>query len=131
MNAERSLRAFFTVLGLVALVAGAYGAVTGIGGMAGDAAGTASVDSELRFLAVSWAAYGAACLWAAPRVAGHPGLIRALLIVLFAAGLARIVSWADAGRPAEVYIVLMALELLCPPLAWLAQRRVAGPAPRG
>jgi Domain of unknown function (DUF4345) len=127
MDAERSLRAFFTVLGIVALVAGVYGAATGVGGMLGEARASASVDSELRFFAVSWAAYGALSLWVAPRVAEHPTLVRALAVVLFVAGLARVVSWADVGRPHGVYVAFMAIELLAPPAVWLGQRRLAAP----
>jgi hypothetical protein len=125
VNPERPLRAFFTLLGVVALIAGLYGAATGVGGMLGEARASASVDSELRFLAVSWAAFGAVSLWVAPRLAEHVTVVRALALVLFAAGLARVVSWADVGRPDGIYVALMVIELLAPPLIWVAQRDLA------
>lgn len=120
------VRAVLTLVGAVALVAGLWGVATGIDGMAGDSAGTANVDSEIRFFAVLWAAYGAVVLRTAPRAQREPIVVRALMLVLFCAGVSRAISWADEGRPDTVYVILLALELTVPPLVlWLQARAPA------
>lgn len=119
------MRILLTALGAVAVVAGLYGAATGVAGMLGGDSAGINVDSEFRFFAVFWAGYGAVALWVAPRAAGEPTAVRALALVLFAAGLARTVSWIDVGRPDAPYLVLLALELLFPVLLVACQARIA------
>lgn len=96
------------------MLAGIWGAAAGISGMSGESAGTINVDSEYRFLSVVWMGYGLLALWAAARAAGRRGLVLGLFGVLFCAGLARALSWAVEGRPDDVYLVLLGLELATP-----------------
>ena len=109
-----ALRALLILTGLVAVVAGAFGAIAGIEGMSGDSAGTPNVDSEYRFLSVFWLAFGAFTIRVARRPRIEPGAARALMLVLFCAGVARALSWALEGRPDGIYVVLLALELGVP-----------------
>ncbi len=125
MTAQRFLRVFLTALGTVALVAGLLGVATGAGGTLGDDFAGVNVDSEFRFFAAFWAAYGAVALWVSPRAAVETAVVRGLALALFAAGLARTVSWIDVGRPDTLYLVLLALELAIPPLLVACQARIA------
>jgi hypothetical protein len=123
------LRAILTVLGAVAVVAGLYGVATGIDGMAGNSAGTTNVDSELRFFAVLWVAYGVIVLRTAPRAHRELTTVRALMLVLFCTGLARVVAWIDEGRPDSMYLILLALELSVPILVLTLQARMPARVP--
>ncbi|MBA2240958.1 MAG: DUF4345 family protein [Solirubrobacterales bacterium] len=51
-------------------------------------------------------------------------------MTLFVAGLARALGWLDAGRPDDIFIALLILELSIPPLvvAWQALIRARPPA---
>lgn len=86
---------------------------------------TASEESEFRFFAAFWIAYGVAALWVAPRVDRETTAVRALALALFAGGLARGMAWIAAGPPHALFIALMGLELLIPPLAIWWHNRVA------
>lgn len=118
------LRAVFTVLGAVALVAGLVSVLGGPDAQIDGMGANPSVESEFRFYAWYWSAFGVACLWVARRVEREPTVVRGLALFLFAGGLTRIVSWVAEGRPHAVYLVLMALELTIPIMIVAAQRRL-------
>ena len=122
-RSDPALRALLTLVGAVAVAAGLYGVATGIDGMAGHSSGTTNVDSELRFFAVLWVAYGVIALRAASHADGESTTVRALMLVLFCTGLARVVAWIDEGRPDSLYVVLLGLELGVPLLALALQNR--------
>ena len=121
----RLLSAFLYAGGAVPVLTGIYAVLTGSGGIPGENEAGASVESELRFYAVLWIAFGAALIWTAPRAARETKLVRALMAVLFAGGIARAIAWAAEGRPDGLFVVLLVLELAIPPLVVLWQRRVA------
>jgi hypothetical protein len=110
---------------------------TGPEGQLGGESASPNVESEYRFYAALWLAYGAVALRLAPRVEREPALLSWLRAVLFAAGVARAIGWAAAGRPDDLYLVLLALELTIPPALLLGARRNRpdpqrkAPAPRG
>lgn len=125
MTSARLLSGVLYVGGAVPIVTGVFAVLTGAEGMPGQNEASASVESELRFFAVFWIAFGAAVVWAAPRVARETSLVRALMAVLFLGGLARAIAWAAEGRPHGLFIALMAIELVLPPVIVLWQSRVA------
>lgn len=108
----------------MAILAGAFAVLTGPGGQLEGSSAPASVESEYRFFAALWLGYRAVALWAAPRVERERALLQALMAVLFVAGTARGVAWIAAGRPHPLYVGLMCLELLIPPVAVGWQRRI-------
>lgn len=120
----RLLRGLIAVLGAVAIVAGAIAVLTGASGQIDGGPAGASVESEYRFYAALWIAYGVLALRAAPTIDRQPLVLRALMAVLFAAGVARGIGWVDAGEPHPFYIALMCLELLIPPTAVFWQARL-------
>ena len=85
-----------------------------------------SMDSELRFYAPFWGAYGLLLLKTSRDARGWAGRLPVLAAVFFAGGVGRALSWVTLGPPHPVFIVLMAIELMLPPLLmlmWLATRR--------
>jgi Domain of unknown function (DUF4345) len=119
---SRLLRGLLTLIGLTATLTGIFAVLTGSSGQADGAQATPSVESELRFFAAFWIAYGAAALYVAPRVAREIHAVRALAVFLFLGGVARGIAWIADGRPQALFIVLLALELLLPPAILLLQR---------
>jgi hypothetical protein len=86
----------------------------------------ATMDSELRFYAPFWGAYGVLLLLCARDFAARAGWTPWLAGVFFAGGLGRAISWAAAGPPHPFFSLLMAIELAAPPAMialWLGQGR--------
>jgi hypothetical protein len=127
---KRSLQAVLTLGGVVGVATGIFGIATGAEGMPGDNAAGASVESELRFLYVFWIAYGLALIRVAPRAVTETWAVRALALILFVAGLARAVAWLDVGRPDGLFVALMVVELVLPPLLVVWQARLAAAGSR-
>lgn len=125
---KRALQAVTAAFGVLALVTGVMAVIGGPAGMLDGQRTTATVDSEVRFMAVDWLAYGAATLYLAPRVAQARTAYRAWLIVMFASGLARALSYVQTGRPYPLIAGAMVAELVLPPVLWIWQSRVASAA---
>ena len=88
-----------------------------------------TMDSELRFYAPFWGAYGLVLLDTARDLRRGEHRIGWLAAIFFAGGLGRALSWAATGRPHPFFMMLMAIELMLPPLlvlmAFLARRHKA------
>ncbi len=87
----------------------------------------ATMDSELRFYAPFWGAYGLLLLDAARDLRRRSRRIPWLAGLFFVGGLGRAISWMSVGRPHPFFALLMAIELILPPvivLLWLATNRV-------
>jgi Domain of unknown function (DUF4345) len=119
------LRAVFRTGGVVAIAAGLHTVIAGARSIAGQGTANPSVESELRFYAAFYVAYGAAVLQVAPRADRDPAAVRALAGALFLAGLARAGGWIAVGRPHALQRGLLVIELAAPPLVVAWQRRVA------
>jgi len=100
-----------------ALLVPVFGTAPGFDGLSGTDA-----DSELRFYATFFLAYGVGVLWLAWHFPRHHRAIPPMLILFFAAGLARGLSWLASGAPHPLFQVLLAIELLAPPLLWALYR---------
>jgi hypothetical protein len=74
----------------------------------------ATMDSEDRFYATLFLGYGCALWWCSRDIRRHAGMIHVLLLVFFLGGVARLVSVAEVGWPAPLFIALTAVELLLP-----------------
>jgi hypothetical protein len=91
-------------------------------------AGTVSrtVDSEFRFYATLFVAYGGVLLWCLVGTAGQHRVIMVLAGVLFAGGLARLCSMLAVGLPHPFFMAMTLLELALPPVMILLLRREPG-----
>jgi len=124
------LRIAFSLLGLAALVIG--GMIFAIGP---DATGQvfaavlrvvlpgtpqlaglvgADVDSEMRFYAVLWMAYGGLALWVVRDLPKRMNLLRLMLGIFWLGGLGRVISYFAVGAPHPLFLVLMWIEITLP-----------------
>ena len=124
-DSRRVLRAAFYVGGLVATTAGLHIVVAGAKSIPGKQRVNSSVESELRFYAAFYVAYGLAALRTAPHADRDVDTVRGLAGALFLAGLARAGGWLASGKPHVGQRTLLAIELAAPPALVLAQARVA------
>lgn len=88
-------------------------AATGIDDPMDGLAG-ANVESELRFYAVFWFAYGWLVISSARALPEGLGRARALLGLFFLGGLGRVLSHFVIGAPHPLFIALMVVELVLP-----------------
>lgn len=90
---------------------------------------SANADSEMRFYAVFWIAYGAILLWAVSRESLDRRIVYAALALFFMGGAGRALSVFLVGWPDPLFQVLMWIELSAPVLVGivvsLAKRRRA------
>jgi len=81
-----------------------------------DAVAHASMDSQNRFYGSTFSVFGVLLWLCSTDMDRYEDVFRAILIVFFIGGLARIVSVAARGWPSRLIIGLTAIELLVPPL---------------
>lgn len=82
--------------------------VTGLGG--------ADIDSEMRFYAALWMAYGVVALWVARALPQRIAILRIMLGVFWLGGLGRVISYFAVGAPHPLFALLMWIEIALPPL---------------
>lgn len=124
---RRFLQVWLVVFGAacagIALAYLLFGSSTIIGGGAVNA----SVDSELRFYAVPFMAYGFALIWCARDVENKGLAINLLGLILFVGGLARLLGWIATGQPNWFYVLAAPVELVIPIVNYLLVRAVSRP----
>jgi hypothetical protein len=120
-----ALRAVLYLAGAVATAAGLHTVIAGARSIAGQGAANESVESELRFYAAFYVAYGLAALRVAPRADQEGAAVRALAVAMFLGGLARVGGWRAAGPPHPGQRALLAIELAGPPALAVWQARLA------
>lgn len=81
------------------------------------------LDSQNRFYGISFTLYGVLFFLCATDLEKYQTVLRCVLWVFFAAGLARILSIYTHGMPSIFILVLLSSELLIPPLLlmWLSK----------
>ncbi|MFT4799081.1 MAG: hypothetical protein ACJAYE_003063 [Candidatus Azotimanducaceae bacterium] len=79
------------------------------------------LDSQNRFYGIVFTVYGFLLFLCATDLEKYQTVLRILLWVFFAAGCARLVSIATHGLPSELVLMLLATELVLPPICilWL------------
>jgi hypothetical protein len=87
-----------------------FGSATIIGGGAVNA----TIDSDMRFYALLFTAYGATFVWCAANIAERGRVANALGAVFFAGGIARLIAWAATGEPNWFYVLMIPVELIIP-----------------
>jgi hypothetical protein len=125
-----SLVTFLKILAPVFLVVGAIHLVFGVGAdaMLGaklptEALADSALDSQNRFYGVAFSLYGVLLYLCATDLPRYATVLRCVLWVFFAAGLARLVSIAIHGMPPPSIVALLATEITLPPLLhlWLSR----------
>lgn len=86
------------------------------------------LDSQNRFYGVAFALYGVLFYLCASDIPKYSLVLKAVLWMFFAAGLARLVSIGVHGMPSLVVVGLLVVELFLPPALVLWLNRVLGEA---
>jgi hypothetical protein len=122
-----ALRALFYVGGTVATGAGLWTVVAGGRSLPERKLENPIVESELRFYAAFYVAYGLWVLSVAPRADRDTEAVRRAAGALFLAGTARVAAWLAVGKPHSDQRALLAIELAAPPavIAWHARLGVS------
>lgn len=106
-------------IGLVHLL---FGSATIIGGGRVNA----TIDSDLRFYALLFTAFGVAFVWCAADLRARSTVVDVLGVVFFVGGLARLLSWAILGQPNWFYVLMAPVELVIPIVNHLLIRHALG-----
>jgi len=126
-RARRRLRSVLFAGGSVAAVAGLHTVTTGARSIVGQPRADPAIESELRFYAAFYFAYGLLLLRIAPAADRDAGAVRAAAAALFLGGLARAGAWRAAGRPNALQRLLLVVELGGPPVIVAWQARLNAP----
>jgi len=122
---RRALQVFFVLFGVVDIVIALLHIGLGPSAIPGSVPVNATMDSEDRFYATLFLAYGVAILWCVKDIERKSTVVYCLLATFFVGGLARLVSIAAVGPPNTFFVAMTTLELLIPPLAAAAQHRIS------
>jgi hypothetical protein len=96
-----------------------------------DVIANPALDSQNRFYGVAFALYGVLLWLCATDIVKYAQVLRCVLWVFFAAGIARLVSVAIHGLPPPLVLALLCSELILPPVLVLWLNRVVRPTISG
>jgi Domain of unknown function (DUF4345) len=82
-----------------------------------------SFDSQNRFYGVTFSMLGFALLIGSTDLVRYRPIILAALGVLFAAGIARSISWVLFGAPSTIIIGILIADLLLPPIFYMWMKK--------
>jgi len=122
---KKSLQVFLGLFGMTAILIASLHIVLGPLAIRGSVPVNATMDSEDRFYATLFAAYGAALLWCIRDIERKSMIVYFLALTFFVGGLARLVSMAAVGLPNTFFIAMTVLELLIPLFMAFMQSRIS------
>lgn len=122
---KKSLQVFLGLFGIAAIFIASLHIVLGPQAIPGSIPVNATMDSEDRFYATLFAAYGVALLWCIKDIERKSMVVYLLALTFLVGGLARLVSMAAVGPPDTFFIAMTVLELLIPFFMAFMQSRIA------
>ena len=122
---KRFFQVFLGLFGLSAIGIASLHIFLGPSVIPGSVPVNATMDSEDRFYATLFAAYGVALLWCIKDLEQKSIFVYFLAATFFAGGLARLVSIAAVGLPNNFFIAMIVLELLVPLFMAFMQARIS------
>jgi Domain of unknown function (DUF4345) len=114
---------WFVVFGLICAGIGVAHLLFGSSSIIGGGSVNATIDSDLRFYALLFIAYGLVFVWCAADIDQRAPVVNVLGVIFFAGGLARLLAWAVSGRPNWFYVLMIPVELLIPLVNYALVRR--------
>jgi hypothetical protein len=121
---RRGLQVFLGLFGATVILVALLHIVLGPAAIPGSIPVNATMDSEDRFYATFFAAYGVALLWCIRDIERKSRFVYSLAATFFVGGLARVVSILAVGPPNAFFLAMMVLELVIPPVMVFMQARV-------
>ena len=100
------LNILIVVGGSLAILLGGPTTFPGIEGV------TPSADSEIRFMAAFWLAYGIFTIWVVRDLAARHQFVPWIVLFLLIGAIGRILSWLMVGRPMDTLVTGTAVELI-------------------
>ena len=128
---RRTVQVLLGLLGAAAIGISLLHVVMGPASIPGSIPVNATMDSEDRFYATLFAAYGVALLWCVKDIERKSSVVYFLALTFFVGGLARLVSIAAVGLPNRFFIAMTVIELLLPLVVAFLQARVSASAHTG
>jgi hypothetical protein len=125
---RRSLQVFLGLFGTTAILIASLHIVLGPSAIPGSIPVNATMDSEDRFYATLFGAYGVALLWCIGDIERKSRCVYFLAATFFAGGLARVVSILAVGPPNAFFLAMTVLELVIPAAMLFVQTRISNPA---
>jgi len=122
---RKGLQIFFVVFGLTAIAIALLHVVLGPSAIPGSVPVNATMDSEDRFYATLFGAYGVALLWCVKDIERKSRVVYFLLAAFFVGGLARLLSVWAVGPPNGFFVAMTVLELVIPIVAALVQSKIS------
>lgn len=123
---KRLLQAVLWTSVTIMFVVGAQLLVMGASAVPDAGSFSASMDSEIRFLAIFWLAYASVILWTVLNIEERYRFVPTLMLVLFASGCARVLSMAIVGLPDQFYVVATGAEFFLSTAGFLLYQRFKG-----
>jgi hypothetical protein len=122
---KKTFRVFLGLFGTTVIFIASLHVVLGPSAIPGSVSVNATMDSEDRFYAALFAAYGVALIWCIKDIERKSMVVYFLAATFFVGGLARLVSVAAVGLPNTFFIAMTVLELLIPVFMAFMQSRIA------
>ncbi len=127
---RRTLQVLLALFGATAIFISLLHIVLGPAAIPGSIPVNTTMDSEDRFYATLFLAYGATLLWCVREVEHKARIVYFLMLTFFVGGLARIVSMLVVGLPNTFFIVMTVLELSLPIILAYMQFHISSPSQR-
>ncbi len=121
---RRVLQIWLLVFGVVCVGIAVAHLFFGTATIIGGGPVNATIDSDMRFYAVLFGAYGLTATWCARDVERKATAINLLGAVFFVGGLARLLAWVATGEPNWFYVLMTPVELVIPIVNYLLVRAV-------
>jgi hypothetical protein len=126
--AIRILAVAFIAVSCLHLFMGLYADAAVGSPITAEMAAQPSFDSQNRFYGVTFSMLGVALLIGSTDLVRYKPIILAALGVLFAAGIARAISWMLFGAPSTIIIGILVADLLLPPILYVWMKKSMGAA---